>query len=185
MQCKSQALYGQMLAAVAFFDPELLSIGKAMIYRWMKEEPRLTFLDHYISDLFRKQAHVRSAEVEELLGMLADPFAGTSVAARMLTNADFKFKPAISCDGHKIPVAQGTLSRIYTSADLEYIQAPIVRPGRRPGKVIVIHILLIKIHFLRTSPLPSSKMFIRCVLVIMLVIINLHLMPRFLSTTSR
>lgn len=117
MQCKSQALYGQILAAVAFFDPELLSIGKATICRWIKEEPRLTFLDHYISDLFRKQAHVRSSEVEELLGMLADPFAGTSGAARMLTNADFKFKPAISCDGHKIPVAQGTLSRIYTSAD--------------------------------------------------------------------
>ena len=43
--------------------------------RWLAKTPRLAYLDHYVDNLFRKQAHVRSAEVEELLGMVADPFA--------------------------------------------------------------------------------------------------------------
>jgi oligoendopeptidase F len=67
--------------------------------------------------LFRKQAHVRSAEVEELLGMLADPFSGVSATARVLTDADFQFEPAIASDGTEIPVSQGTLQKILSGKD--------------------------------------------------------------------
>ena len=74
MYGQAQGLFGQMLAAIAFIDPELLAIGEATLRQWMKDEPRLAVMAHYVEDLFRKQAHVRSAEVEELLGMLSDPF---------------------------------------------------------------------------------------------------------------
>jgi oligoendopeptidase F len=116
---RAQSLHGQLAAAISFIQPELLAIGRETLDRWMDEEPRLSVLAHYVDDLFRKQAHIRSAEVEELLGGLADPFSGTSVAASVLTNADFKFAPAVSSDGTKQPVSQGTFGKILAGADRE------------------------------------------------------------------
>lgn len=114
---KAQGLFGKTLAAIAFFDPELLAIGEETLRQWMKDEPRLAIMAHYIDNLFRKQAHVRSAEVEELLGMLADPFSGVSATAGVLTNADFQFEPAIASDGTEKPVTQGTLLKILVGSD--------------------------------------------------------------------
>ncbi len=58
--------------------------------------------EHYFNDLFRKQTHVRNAEVEELLGMLRDPFNSTRNTSDMLANADFKFKPARDSKNKKV-----------------------------------------------------------------------------------
>jgi oligoendopeptidase F len=116
---KAQGLYGKALAAIAFFDPELLAVGEEKIRLWMQGEPRLAIMAHYVDNLFRKQAHVRSAEVEEVLGMLADPFSGVSATVGVLTNADFQFEPAISSDGKEIPVTHGTLDKILTGSDRE------------------------------------------------------------------
>ena len=63
---------------------------------------------HSFDDLFRKQAHVRSGEVEELLGLVSDPLQGPPTSTSMLTNADFKFKPAKDSKGKVIDVTQGT-----------------------------------------------------------------------------
>ncbi|MFQ5343561.1 MAG: oligoendopeptidase F, partial [Anaerolineae bacterium] len=116
MYGKAQGLYGQALAAVAFVEPELLAIGEETLRRWL-EEPRLRVYDHYINDLLRKQAHVRSAEVEELLGMVEDPFGGAFATASVLTNADFQFRPAIASDGSELPVTQGAIGKILNGAD--------------------------------------------------------------------
>jgi len=116
---KAQGLYGKTLAAVAYLDPELLKIGESTLRQWVVEEPRLTIYEHYFSNLFRKQVHIRSTEVEEVLGLLADPFSGAHSTARMLTDADFKFEPAVSKDGRQVSLTQGTLEKILTGADRE------------------------------------------------------------------
>ena len=116
---KVQGLVGKVLAAISFLDPELLEIGQKTLEEWILREPRLADMGHYIDDLFRRQNHVRSAEVEQLLGMLADPFGGTSLTSAALTNADFKFPPAVSSDGKEIPVTQGTLSGTLAGEDRE------------------------------------------------------------------
>jgi len=116
---KAQSVYGQALATTAFLDPELLSVGEDTLRAWIAGEPRLAQLAHYVDDLFRKQAHVRSAEVEEVLGLLADPFGGTSSVAEMLTDADFRFTAATSSDGRQLPVTQGTLQGILAGPDRE------------------------------------------------------------------
>jgi len=116
---KAQGLYGKTLAAVAYLDPELLKIGERTLRQWVVEEPRLTIYEHYFSNLFRKQVHIRSTEVEEVLGLLTDPFSGAGSTARMLTDADFKFEPAVSKDGRQVSLTQGTLEKILTGADRE------------------------------------------------------------------
>jgi len=117
MNNMAQGLQGRALAAIAFIEPGLLAIGERTLRQWLKDEPRLAHYEHYLDNLFRKQAHVRSDEVEELLGALADPFSGVSGAAGMLTNADFKFAAARSSDDQEVSLTQGTINRILGDAD--------------------------------------------------------------------
>ncbi len=104
---KAQAMYGQVAGAVSFINPELLKIGKSKLNKWMKQNPKLAMQSHNMDNLFRKQAHVRSAEVEELLGMVGDALGGAGNSSNMLTGADFKFAPAVDSKGKKIEVTQG------------------------------------------------------------------------------
>ena len=116
---KSQALVGQALAAIAFIDPELIALGEPTVRAWLASEPRLAYLTHYVDNLFRKQAHIRSAEVEEVLGMLADPFSNVDTTMGMLTDVDFRYPPAVGNDGRQMAVTQGTLTRLLADPDRE------------------------------------------------------------------
>src|SRR5688500_8437058 len=70
MRSKAQGVYGQVLSAVAFLQPEILAIGREKLDEWMNKpsSEKLAMYQHSFDDLFRRQAHVRSAEVEEILG---------------------------------------------------------------------------------------------------------------------
>jgi oligoendopeptidase F len=117
MNGKAASALAQVSAATAFVDPELLSMGETKLRQWLAEDPRMQLYEHYFDDLLRKQIHVRSAEVEELLGMLRDPFTGTGSTAGMLANADFKFKPAHDSKDKKVDITQSTYGAILGGAD--------------------------------------------------------------------
>jgi oligoendopeptidase F len=119
MSGRARSLYGQVLAAFAFVEPELIAVGRERLRGWANSEPRLALYAHYFDDLFRKQAHIRSSEVEELLGMLSDPFSGVSMNESMLTNADFQFKPARSSTGEELIMSQSTFDGLIHSPDRE------------------------------------------------------------------
>ena len=72
--------------------PEILAIGQEKLDQWITESSKLAVHKQSFEDLFRQQAHVRSAEVEEILGLVSDPLGGASNSTSMLTNADFQFK---------------------------------------------------------------------------------------------
>jgi oligoendopeptidase F len=114
---KAQGLYGEVLAAVAFVEPELLGIGQETLDKWLEEEGHLCDYGHYFGDLFRRHAHIRSAEVEELMGMLEDTFSGPTAIFSMLTNSDFKFRPAVKIGGEELPVMQSTIAKIMGDPD--------------------------------------------------------------------
>jgi len=119
MESMAYVVFGQLAASVAFIDPELIAIGREKITRWMDETPAMKTYAHYFDNLFRKQEHVRSHEVEEVLGMLTPAFSGTGTTANMLTDADFRFADATASDGSKLPVTQGTLDEILSGSDRE------------------------------------------------------------------
>ena len=104
---KAQGIYGQVASAVAYLQPEILLIGKEKLGEWMAQNEKLAVYQHNFEDLFRQQAHVRSAEVEEILGLVSDPLGGAYNSTSMLTNADFKFKPIKDSKGNVIDVTQG------------------------------------------------------------------------------
>lgn len=114
---KAMSVIAKVNASISFIEPELLSVGEAKLRKWLKEDSRMGLYGHFFNDLFRKQAHVRNAEVEELLGMLRDPFSNTYNTTAMLANADFKFKPAKDSKGKKVQVTQSTLNAILRRPD--------------------------------------------------------------------
>jgi oligoendopeptidase F len=117
MRGRAQGVYGQVLSAVSFLQPEILAVGRAKLAEWMNQNEKLATYRHSFDDLFRKQEHVRSAEVEELLGLVSDPLQGPSTSTSMLTNADFKFKPGKDSKGAVVEVTQGTISNLLHNPD--------------------------------------------------------------------
>ena len=117
MNGKATSALAQVSAATSFVDPELLAIGETTLRGWLAADPRMKLYEHYFNDLFRKQTHVRNAEVEELLGMLRDPFTGTSNTVSMLSNADFQFKPARDQKNQKVELTQSTYNAILSGND--------------------------------------------------------------------
>jgi oligoendopeptidase F len=117
MSGKAMSALSQLGAAASFVDPELLAIGEVKLRRWIKTDKRMKMYEHYVNDLFRKQAHVRSAEVEEVLGMARDSFMTVRTTAHLLANADFKFTPAVNSKGKKVDLTQSTLDAILNESD--------------------------------------------------------------------
>jgi oligoendopeptidase F len=117
MNGKAMSALAQVGAAASFLEPELLSVGEAKLRQWLSGDSRMKVYGHFIDDLFRRQMHVRNAEVEELMGMLRDPFGAVRNTAAMLANADFKFKPARDIRGNKIELTQSTRNSILHGTD--------------------------------------------------------------------
>jgi oligoendopeptidase F len=110
------AKYG---AAIAFFDPELMQIGFSKLRQWMKDEPRLAFSAHYVDKLEKRQAHVRSGEVEEVLALVNDPFFAANGIYNTLNNAELTFQPARASDGTQLEVGQASIGALITHPDRE------------------------------------------------------------------
>ncbi|CAG1007065.1 oligoendopeptidase F [Anaerolineales bacterium] len=117
MNGKAMSALAQVGAATSFLEPELLSVGEAKLRQWLSGDSRMKVYGHFIDDLFRRQIHVRNAEVEELMGMLRDPFGAVRNTAGMLANADFKFKPVRDSQGNKLELTQSTKNSILHGTD--------------------------------------------------------------------
>lgn len=118
-QDRARMMMGQFIATTAFAEPEMLQIGFETLRQWVAIEPRLAIYGHYLDRLEKRQSHVRSGEVEAVLGQFSD-FAGTATAVHgTLVNTDLKFEPAIGSDGSSYEVAQSTIGALVTDPDRE------------------------------------------------------------------
>jgi oligoendopeptidase F len=116
---QARSLFARFNAAVAFTDPELMAIGFDHLRQWVKEASELAYFEHYIDRLEKRQAHVRSGEVEEVLALVTDPFSGPAAIYGALNNADLNFKPATSANGETLEVGQASIGALITSPDRE------------------------------------------------------------------
>jgi oligoendopeptidase F len=106
-------------AALSFTEPELLSIGFETLRAWASTSPRLAMYGHYFDTLEKLQAHVRSAEIEELLGLVQDPFRTAGSIHGVLADTDLVFAPAHSSTGESIAIEQGNIDALLTDPDPE------------------------------------------------------------------
>lgn len=116
---ESQAIgvHAELAAAASFAEPELLAIGAEVLQRWADQEPRLTRFRHYFDELERHAPHIRSAEVEEVLGQAIEPLESGAGIHSVMANADLAFGPAVSSTGEALEVAQGTYDALIAHVD--------------------------------------------------------------------
>ncbi len=116
---QARSLMARLGAATAFTDPELMAVGFDKLRRWLAEAPQMGFLAHYLDKLEKRQAHVRSGEVEETLAMAGDPFGTVANIYNALNSADLTFKPARAADGTEMEVGQASIGALITHTDRE------------------------------------------------------------------
>jgi oligoendopeptidase F len=114
---RAQAVEAQVLAALAFVEPELIAVGRERLRTWTAADPPLAVYDHYLDDLFRRKAHTRSSEVEEVLGLLSDAFSGPYSVYSAVVDSDLAFVPATPEAGRSIPVTQGSIDAMLAEPD--------------------------------------------------------------------
>lgn len=109
----------QLASTVSFAKPELLQIGADTLSEWSQTHPSLARYRHYLDQIVRQAAHIRSPEIESILGQLIDPFATATSTHAILANAELSFAPAIPGDPsmEPQPVAQGTYDALITHPD--------------------------------------------------------------------
>jgi oligoendopeptidase F len=114
---RAQAAEAQVIAATAFVDPEVLGLGEEQLRDWSAAEPALAVYEHYVADLVRRAAHMRSAEVEEVLGLASDAFSGPFSVYSALADSDLVFEHAAAGDGESFEVTQGSIDELLGSPD--------------------------------------------------------------------
>ncbi len=133
---RAQSMQAQVDAALAFVEPEVLALGRERIVEWTASEPTLAPYAHHFDDLFRQEAHTRSAEVEQVLGLAGDVFGGPYTIYSALTDSDITFAPASSSSGEQVEVAQGSidalLARVRPGAPTQRVGELRRRLPRRP-----------------------------------------------------
>ncbi|GAC1398961.1 MAG: oligoendopeptidase F [Chloroflexota bacterium] len=116
---RASGMGAQVAAALSFAEPEILAIESDTLTRWIELEPRLREYKHYIDQLEALRPHIRSAEVEEVLGLVGDPFSAASATHRILTDTDIVFAPVRGTGGEEIAVSQGNQSALLSDPNRE------------------------------------------------------------------
>jgi oligoendopeptidase F len=111
------AFGGVLRAAMAFAEPEILAIPSPTLREWIAQEPALRAAAHYFDRLERRRPHVRSAEVEALLGQVSVALAGPRQTHGALANTDLTFDPARDEVGTEYDVTQGSIRALLSHPD--------------------------------------------------------------------
>ena len=116
---KTQNIVGQILAGIGFIQPEILGIRSDTLAKWRREEPRLKKSTINTLTICCASRRIRSAEVEEVLGLAQDPFASLYTTLNVMTNSEMEYPSACTSDGRELVVTPGTLDEILASPDRE------------------------------------------------------------------
>lgn len=111
------ALAAKANDASAWVEPEILAIGRQTLTDWKQADGRLEKYDRYFDRMEARRDHVRSSEVESLLGALADPFGGASRARGSLVSSDITYDPVVDQDGGTLEVAPSTVDGLMSNPD--------------------------------------------------------------------
>jgi len=115
----AQTLRAQFQASASYIEPELLRMGADALLQLPQNESRLVCYRHFFQNLSRKRAHVLSEEVERILALLADPFAGAEATATFLLGSDIAFDNAHTGEGRTVPIATQTMDHLVESSDVQ------------------------------------------------------------------
>ncbi len=113
---RAAMLSSQAGAAFSFVDPELLKMDDARLVAMEKQFATQSVYDFYIQELLRSKAHIRSAEVEELLAMAGLIARGPDSIFSMLDDADITYPSIIDENGNEVKLTKQRFAKYMESS---------------------------------------------------------------------
>ena len=123
MSTRCSKLGSKIGDATSWSTPELLSIKPERLARFIATTPGLELYKHDFEELDRERAHVRSAEVEQLLSLTGEISGGASSVFGALNNADLKLPKIIGEDGELVQLTKGNFGTFLDSKNREVRKA--------------------------------------------------------------
>ena len=121
LEGRAMQLYVALSAALSFLSPEILSIPRETLEKWMKE-PMLSGYRHILEDTDRSRDHVLPADQEKLLSLLGDAAGTMDNVFTMLESVDMTFPEIAGEDGEKTALTHGTYGRFRDSRNRQVRQ---------------------------------------------------------------
>lgn len=114
---KAQSLANQMSAAIAFVDPEILSIPEETLAKFMQDEPRLENYRHRLEQITQKRPHTLPANEEKIIADAGDAMGTSANTFNVLTNSDIEYGYVQDEDGEMVQLSDGLYSLLIQSQD--------------------------------------------------------------------
>ena len=114
---KAQSLANQMSAAIAFVDPEILSIPEETLAKFMQDEPRLENYRHCLEQITQKRPHTLPANEEKIIADAGDAMGTSANTFNVLTNSDMEYGYVQDEDGEMVQLSDGLYSLLIQSQD--------------------------------------------------------------------
>lgn len=119
LEDRARVLWVRVEEASAYYNPELLEVGREKIDAFIAGNEELKVYAHLLDDLFRERAHMLSAKEEALLAAASEMASGPSQIFDMLNDADLKFGNIKDEEGNEVELSQGRYLRYILSQDRE------------------------------------------------------------------
>ena len=107
----------RLASATAFIEPEILELEENVLAGFVADEPGLQLYDYYLQKLQRRRAHIRSAEVEDVLAQAYEATSGSGNVYKMFGDADLKFPDVVDGDGKTVELTHGRYIKLLESDD--------------------------------------------------------------------
>lgn len=114
---KAQSLANQMSAAIAFVDPEILSIPEETLAKFMQDEPRLENYRHRLEQITQKRPHTLPANEEKIIADAGDAMGTSANTFNGLTNSDMEYGYVQDEEGEMVQLSDGLYSLLIQSQD--------------------------------------------------------------------
>lgn len=117
MFARAQSLSYKASEYSSFIVPEILSIEKETLERYMRADNGISHFKRALEMVLNKRRHTLSSDMEELLAQSYDATQGASQIFTMFNNADVKFPVITGENGEGIQITHGNYISLMESQD--------------------------------------------------------------------
>ncbi len=114
---RASSFAARIQAMLAFIEPEVLTIPAATIEEWLATVPDLQIYRYELEKLNRQRAHIRSAEVEQVMAEFSDIARASYVTFATLTDSDLQFPTIEDERGQPVQLSHARYGRLLESPD--------------------------------------------------------------------
>ncbi|MCS6723461.1 M3 family metallopeptidase, partial [Proteus mirabilis] len=123
LYARASSLAAQSGAALAWFQPEVLTLSDEEIDGYFAENKDLEVYRYFVKQMTDERAHVLSAKEEELLANASEVLSASSDTFSVLNNADLKFPIVKDENGHDVELSHGLYGQLMESTNREVREA--------------------------------------------------------------